>query len=60
MTKKSLEFTRTINHLKLEKDNTDEELRLMKKRQNDNIRIASEWEEKAASADRQIEEMKRK
>lgn len=49
MGKKSLEQTRTINHLKLEKDASDEELRLLKKRQNDHIRIATEWEEKAAS-----------
>lgn len=58
--KKILELTRTINHLKLEKDAVDEQLRLFKKRQNDQIRIATEWEEKAASLERKIEEMKRK
>lgn len=46
--------------MKLEKDAIEEELRLIKKRQNDQSRIASEWEEKAASLDRMIDEMKRK
>lgn len=58
--KKGLEQTRTINHLKLEKDAIEEELRLIKKRQNDQSRIATEWEEKAASLDRIIDEIKRK
>lgn len=41
MGKKGLEQTRTLNHLKLEKDASDQELRLAKKRQNDHARIAS-------------------
>ena len=60
MSKKNLELIRTINHLKLEKDSLDEEMRLIKKRQNEHLRIATEWEEKAASLERHIEEMKRK
>lgn len=53
-------MTRKINHMKLEKDSNEEELRMLKKKQNDQIRIAAEWEEKAASLQRQIEEQKRK
>ncbi len=41
MGKKNLDQIRTINHLKLEKDSSEEELRLFKKRQNEQSRIAS-------------------
>lgn len=54
MNRKALDQTRIINHLKLEKDAIEEELRLLKKRQNDHIRVSTEWEEKAASLERAI------
>jgi peptidoglycan hydrolase CwlO-like protein len=60
LNKKGLDQTRVINHLKLEKDAGEEELRLLKKRQNDHIRVSTEWEEKAASLERALEEQRRK
>ena len=43
MNKKALEQTRLMNHMRLEKDSLEEELRLLKKRQGDQTRIAGEW-----------------
>ena len=58
--KKNLDQLRQFNHLKLEKDSSDEEMKLVKKRYSEQTRVAIEWEEKAASLERTIDDQKRK